>query len=244
MKRLIILIIFISSQLVVAQNEFIEVKEFLSKIENSDSLLIKLNRHKFKNGSFDFSYSEFSRKIDFGYLQHRISVGKDFYPDFKLNFFSKDGVIKFGWISKYDGGEEKLSESENFKENQIDFRNYLNQHNAFYGSNLSLNEFTNQIITEYVVAFGCGYSGNYLSKENYQTQEYIDQKDIKSLKKLLTSFSPELQTLGAIGLIQLKSNDGNKIIRHLKNRNSVLFSCRGCSLSHDETFIQRIGLYE
>nr|WP_042246923.1 hypothetical protein [Nonlabens ulvanivorans] len=78
MKRLIILIIFISSQLVVAQNEFIEVKEFLSKIENSDSLLIKLNRHKFKNGSFDFSYSEFSRKIDFGYLQHRISVSKDF----------------------------------------------------------------------------------------------------------------------------------------------------------------------
>jgi len=74
----------------------------------------------------------------------------------------------------------------------------------------------------------------------------VKRKNRKELNKYLTSFSPELQTLGTIGLLKIGkiTAEEKHFIDHLKNRNSVIFSCSGCLYGIGETFNERIEYYE
>jgi C4-type Zn-finger protein len=72
--------------------------------------------------------------------------------------------------------------------------------------------------------------------------KYVEKGKVNKLNKLLTSFSSELQTIGAIGLImEDELNERQKtIIPHLKDRNSQIYSCGVCSYRYNEPFSHRI----
>ena len=101
------------------------------------------------------------------------------------------------------------------------------------------------MLAEYVVGFGCGYSGSYISDESSKMLKYVKRKDINSLNQWLTAFSPELQTLGAIGLLQLGeiNETQRQIIERLKTRNSTISNCMGCIYSYDTEFKKLIKIY-
>ena len=112
--------------------------------------------------------------------------------------------------------------------------------------NLTESDFEEQILAEYTVGFGCGIVGMDVSNESKKALRFAKNNNRKALKKYLTSFSPELQTLGTIGLFKISklSNEQKRIIGHLKNRNSVIFSCSGCLYGIGETYNERIEYYE
>ena len=76
-------------------------------------------------------------------------------------------------------------------------------------------------MSEYTVGFGCGELGNYINPISKKTLRLIKKKDIIELNEMLTSINPELQTLGAIGLIRINKLTIKQleIIEELKNKN-------------------------
>lgn len=246
MRTLIIILTLILIQSVNGQNNIAELQSLLETIEKTDSLKEKIKSAHFENLDIIEVYVELERDIDFGYKQHRILIMPISGSDLKLNFISKNGIIKNGWISEYQLADDTHLNLELFKSSPELIKEYVFNHNTYYETNLDETEFKNQILKEYVVGFGCGFGGGEISKESKKSIRYSNNKNLKKLNELLTSFSPELQTLGVIGLLKIdKITDKQKIIiTHLKKRNSIIFSCSGCVYGIDETFNERIEHYE
>lgn len=164
----------------------------------------------------------------------------------KINFISKNGNLQFGWISKFDTYYNKIIQTEEIKPAQSKIKSYLTIHNSLYNSELTEKDLKVQILAEYIVGFGCGYSGNSISNESSKMIKYVKLKDINNLHKWLTSFSPELQTLGAIGLIRLRemNKKQKEIIELLEKRNTVILNCMGCTYSYNNQFKKLIELYK
>ena len=240
----ILLLIFIQSTY--GQNNVVELKSFMGGKERTKSIKEKIKKANFNTLDVIDVYVELDREIDFDYRHHRIRIMPAKGWDLKLNFLSNKGVIKHGWISEYKSDNEKHMNLELFKAVPEILNEYISKHHKFYQVNLNEADFEEQVLAEYVVGFGCGFSGEQISKESKATLRYSDNKNIKKLNDYLTSFSPELQTLGAIGLFKIgKLNDSqNKIISHLKSRNSEINSCAGCIYGFGETFNDRIKHYE
>ncbi len=228
------------------QNYFTELKSLLEKIENSDSVDQKIKSENFKNLDLIGVYVELNRKIDFDYEQHRIKVLHLSGQDLKINFISKNGKIIYGWISEYDEDEEKHSKLTEFKRTIGFLENYTLKHNELYNSEFDQKVFEKQILAEYIVGFGCGFGGNETSLESEQSIYYSENKDIGGLNELLKSFSPELQTLGTIGLLKIAkvNNEQKIIIEHLKNRNSEINTCAGCIYGIHYPYSKMIKRYE
>ena len=163
----------------------------------------------------------------------------------KINYVSINGIIIVGWISQYDDYEKKYLKTKSFKGSINDLNEYLIKHNDLYQSNIKLSELNKQIFGKYKVASGCGYNGNYVSDEYKTMLKYVEKGKVNKLNKLLTSFSSELQTIGAIGLImEDELNERQKtIIPHLKDRNSQIYSCGVCSYRYNEPFSHRISYF-
>ena len=246
MRTLIIIISLIYIQSVNGQSNVTELKSFIEKIEKADSILEKIKKADFQNLDVIGVYSELDRKIDFGYQQHRIIVMPISGLDLKLNFLSKNGNIIYGWISEYKSNNKKHLNLETFRESADFLERYLAQHNEFYQSDFDQLDFENQILSEYIVGFGCGFTGDETSTESKQTLKYSENKNLVKLNEFLISIAPELQTLGTIGLLKIgKISDGQKkIIQHLKNRNSEINTCAGCIYGLQYPFKDMIKRYE
>jgi len=246
MRTLILVLILFLIQNVHGQNNIAELKSLLETIEKTDSLKEKIKTAHFEKLDIIEVYVELERDIDFGYRHHRILIIPVSGSDLKLNFISKNGNMKTGWISEFQLDNNTHLNLKLFKSSPKLFTEYVFNHNKYYETNLDEREFKNQILDEYVVGFACGFSGKEISKESKKSIRYSNNKNSKKLNELLTSFSPELQTLGAIGLIKINkiTDKQNVIIDHLKKRNSIIFSCSGCVYGSGETFNEGIKYYE
>ncbi|UMB61197.1 hypothetical protein MHL31_03095 [Lutibacter sp. A80] len=245
MRKTFIFITLILTQFLNGQNNLVELKSYLSTIENVE-LISSIKTADFKTLSVLTTFDEIERKIDFGYEHHRILVMPNPGLDIKVNFISKNGKIIIGWVSEYDLSKDKHIDISTFKNNLEFLNNYIKNHNDFYKTQLNESDFKEQILTEYVVGFGCGEVGLDIPSESKKTLRLSKNKNKKALNRYLTSFSPELQTLGTIGLLKIGnlSDDQKQIIEHLKNINSVIFSCSGCLYGLGETFNERIANFE
>ena len=237
---LILLLFFIQS--VQGQDNIAELKSHLETIERTDSLKDNIKKAKFKELYVLTVFVDLERKIDFGYKHHRYHVMPALGEDLKLNFISKDGLIVHGWISEYDSNKKRHLELETFRDSPNFTEQYVSRHNEFYRSNLNFADFEEQLQKEYVVGFGCGSTGQEISKESKAILKYVKGENSTKLNAFLASFSPELQTLGAIGLLRIgnPNEEQTRIIQHLMQRNSVIFSCMGCLYGVGETFNERI----
>lgn len=228
-----------------AQSQLSELTEFISKIDEADSLLSYVQKKNFESvkTSYKWSWEEQNRNVDFNFKHHRIAIGTDFDTKYKVNFLSKNGKIVVGWISTFDEYNDEIISTDLFRENTQVLDNYTSLHNSFYQTNLTSSEIVNQITMEYEVALGCGYSGNYVSKASDKMLKYVKRNNKRKLNNFLKSFSPELQTLGAIGLLKLGilNDEQIRIISHLEQRNSTIYSCSGCLSSNDKTFADTIA---
>ena len=245
MRNLSIILTLILIQSVNGQTNVSELKSLLMKIETTDSIKEKIKKAHFKNLDVIEVFNELERDMDFGFIHHRIEV-MHWRGDLQLNLLSKNGLIKYGWISEDKSAYKKKLGPQLFKDDTDVLNEYISKHNEYYESNLDSADFEEQLLTEYVVGFGCGFSGGEISRESKAILRYVDNRNIKKLNNYLTSFSPELQTLGTIGFLKIGelNKHQKKIINHLKNRDSKINSCAGCIYGFGETFNERIEQYE
>jgi hypothetical protein len=224
-----------------AQISFVDMKQKVSEYETVQEFDSLVSAKSIKEMKAFLVYYEFQRQVDNGYQQNRITI--DDY--IKINFISKNGKVMFGWVSKFDSYNEEIKHTEEIKPAENKIKSYLKLHNSLYNSQLTEKELKTQILAEYVVGFGCGYSGSSISDESSKMMKYVKRKDIKSLNKWLTAFSPELQALGTIGLYELgEINEAQKeIIERLKTRNTTISNCMGCTYSYDTEFNKLIEIY-
>jgi hypothetical protein len=224
-----------------AQFKFEDLKQKISTYETVQEFDSLITSKYIKEMKAFLVYYEFKRPIDNGYQQNRITI--DDY--IKINFISKNGNIMFGWISKFDSYNEKIENTEEIKPSKTEFELYLKIHNSLYNSELTEKDLKTQILAEYVVGFGCGYSGNSISDESSKMMKFVKRNDTNNLNKWLTAFSPELQTLGAIGLMKIGgiNETQSQIIERLKTRNTTISNCMGCIYSYDTEFQKLIKIH-
>ncbi|MCF4100044.1 hypothetical protein L1I30_00050 [Gillisia sp. M10.2A] len=227
-----------------SQNTLDQTTQRLKEL-NSVQEILNLKKTKFKDFGIITTFTELDRKIDFGYKHYRILVMPNSGSELKINFVSKDDEIIIGWVSEYSSNKGVL-ENQIFKADKSFNKYYIKKHNDFYNSNLTIEDFEEQIIQEAVVGFGCGEVGLDIPKESKAMFRWEKNGRINKLNDYLKSFSPELQTLGAIGLLKINdlSKEQTKIINHLKMRNSVIMSCSGCLYGLNDTFNDLIESYE
>lgn len=149
-------------------------------------------------------------------------------------------------MSKFDAVTDKhLNILTDIRNNDFS-KNYVSEHNKFYKTTLSESDFETQFLAEYVVGFGCGIVGLKIPEESKKTLRFVEKKKIKQLENYLTSFSPELQTLGTIGLLKIGNlnPEQKRIMEHLKLRESIILSCSGCLYGIGESYNERIEYFE
>ena len=245
MKIKFLLIIFLfASYFCQAQTELIELSDFVKDLNDVE----KLKNIRGKNlKSFYILYSqvEIERDLDFDYKHLRILVVPSPGEDFIINIIHKNGVILIGNVSiQTISINREIKSDYYFKENSIFIKQYVEKHNQKYGSHQIEHDFYDFLMSGYIVGFGCGESGNYINPISKETLRLIKKKNIAKLNEMLTSINPELQTLGAIGLIRINklTVKQQEIIAELKKKNSVIFSCGGCVFNFGETFSERLEL--
>ena len=244
MRNYFIILTILLAQILNAQDNISDMKSFVYTIENVEQLS-NLKAVKFESLSIITTFDELKRKIDFGYEHHRILI-MSWNGELKLNIISRDQKIKIVWLSEFNSSKEMHSNILTIVKDSIFLENYISKHNKFYQTKLTHSDFKNQTLEEIVVGFGCGEVGLDIPKESQRTLRLAKKRNRKELNKYLTSFSLELQTLGAIGLLKIGklSNEQKLIIEHLKKRNSVIYSCSGCLYGIGETFSELIKYYE
>ena len=151
MRTILIFLTLITIQSIHGQNNVAELKSFLKNIERTDSIALKIKKANFQTLEILQVYVELDRKIDFGYKHNRILIAHFSGFDLKLNFFSKDGILIFGWLSEYDLNKEKHSDIVVFKDTPEFLESYIKHHNEYYKTELNKEDFKEQFLTEYVV---------------------------------------------------------------------------------------------
>ena len=242
MKKIILTLLtllFITN--IFSQTEFNELNEYLKNIENV-SQLKDLKYKKFNSFSVLDVIIETDRKVDFGFNHNRILIIPSPGEDLKINIISKNDSIIFGNLAVINMRNHKIRDSKNFKESDLFLKKYIKDHNEFYKTDLNSKEFTEQLLGEYVVGFSCGEVGLDIPKESKKINSLINNNATNILRKLLRSFSPELQSLGTIGLTKLntESEKDKIIIEYLKKRNTMINSCLGCIYGFIQNFEQSV----
>ncbi|MDY7394462.1 hypothetical protein UMM65_04360 [Aureibaculum sp. 2210JD6-5] len=230
MKKVFSIIFFqIISISCFSQNKIIELNSVLKKIEVVDDLSL-LDKKKFPTLSILTIQNEMERDIDFGYRHFRKLIMTHSDGDFRIDIISYGDSIKLGITTVIDWKDNEPKEYEFFSDSNSFITNYLKKHNAFYETDIQKDQLIEQLNDEYTVGFGCGIVGMDIPKYSQLMQRYTKQKNRKKLNAWLRSFSPELQTLGTIGLLNLGSvgKDEMNIIKHLEKRNSKINTCSGC----------------
>lgn len=227
------------------QSNLADLKNYIDNTENV-SELEGLRTVKFDSLSILTTYTELNRQIDFGFKHIRILIFPYSGWDLKLNLISRKGEIQIAWVSEFDTSRDKHLKTRTITKKPDFLRQYVNKHNEFYKTQLTESDFESQVIGEYVVGFGCSIDGLDIPKESKRMLTLVERKRRNKLNMYLTSFSPELQTLGTIGLLEIGNITAKEkfVIDHLKNRNSVIFSCSGCLYGIGETYTERIAYYE
>ena len=242
--KFLLIIFFFASYFCQAQTELIELSDFVKDLNDVE----KLKNIRGKNlKSFYILYSqvEIERDLDFDYKHLRILVVPSPGEDFIINIIHKNGVILIGNVSiQTVSRERKIKSDFYFIENSSFVKQYVDKHNLKYDSNQKEQDFYDFLMSEYTVGFGCGDLGNYINPISKETLRLIKKKNIAKLNEMLISINPELQTLGAIGLIRINklTVKQQEIIAELKKKNSVIFSCGGCVFNFGETFSERLEL--
>ncbi|PWL39873.1 hypothetical protein DKG77_03315 [Flagellimonas aquimarina] len=239
MKKAFFLLSLITVQYAVGQDDFNQVKEYVGKLVRVKEVSTLKNM---KFGSFETLVVTdlVERKLDFGYLHQRYLMLPVIVEELRVNMISRNDTIVHGWISEYNPRQKKHFGIQAFKNSSLFLNEYVLKHNELYKSNLTVEDFEEQMVTEYLVGFGCGFTGIDISQKTRESMRFVRKKKKRQLSRFLTSFSPELQTLGALGLFKLGKvgTEQMRIISHLKKRNSTINSCSGCIYGFGERLEQ------
>lgn len=214
-----------------ADNELQEVLKNYSEF-NIDSLQTK--QYKFIKG-FNIYTPQYNsrlieRDIDFGwketiyffgiqYFNNQIEKSKDYLIHIFTEKNSTVGIIV---------NDVRIKNKKYYFENDK-LKKYVKRHNDFYKTNSNVENFVNDFTTDSRNGT-CGQT-TYIPPR-YKDLEY-NLSNIKIFEKMLKSYNPELQS-DAVRIYEYLINEklipkreGNKFIKNIKERNSLIIVCAG-----------------
>jgi hypothetical protein len=212
-----------------AEKNFKRIKNVLSTENDLEKLRQKLDslRSTFKDKKNNFVDNFLNRSIDFEYNHNRIRI------QFDLWFYQIDLITKNDTIFLKSIKTEYFNKLtyQSYEQNLL--KDYLEKRNSFYNSNKALKDLLKEISIDETFAMYCG-DGLPYTEEGKKIKKLVKRKNIKNLKKMLTSFNCEKQSFGVLGF-KLLAEEGiiipkeyEKLIEHIKTRNSELQICSGC----------------
>ncbi len=183
---------------------------------------------------------DLERELDFGYRQQYYTVRMEVYQ-FDLMLLLRGDSIVYGMLSGQDGFRERRLD---FRQDQFALVQYLNRHNQFYRSDWTVREMMEMWRTRNLFTLACGFDGKQIPVEARKLYQYVAREKPEPLINWLVSVDPELQTYGALGLLELKRKGIVlpakvwELIDHLRRRDSTIYTCTGCIVGVPQSFSQ------
>jgi 2-hydroxy-3-keto-5-methylthiopentenyl-1-phosphate phosphatase len=204
------------------------IKAIISTENSGNSAVYRLDTLKSKfipSRSHVTDY--FNRDIDFGFKHRRILMSLNF-AGYQIDLFCRKDTIVLSSVASAD---YKSISYDNYNKEVID--QYLKQRNKFYSSSKTARQLIKEISLPEEYAFYCGDGMPKTQKGKY-IEQLVDDENIATLTDMLKSLNCETQAYGVAGLQMLEkrdyqiSYDTQKLIDHIKERNSELVVCSGC----------------
>lgn len=169
----------------------------------------------------------FNRDIDFGFMHRRIIMSLNF-SSYRIDLLCRNDTI---YLSSISSADYKSINYDNYNKEMIE--QFLKERNGLYNSQKTPGELIKEISFPEEYAFHCG-DGMSKTKRGAYIERLVDDENTATLIEMLKNFNCETQAYGVAGLEMLKkkayqiSYGAQKLIDHIKNRNSELIICAGC----------------
>ena len=150
------------------------------------------------------------------------------YASYQIDILCKNDTIFLCSISATDYNSIKF---DSFDKETIE--RLLKKRNKLYKSIKTSGQLIKEISLSEEYAFYCGDGMPKTQKGKY-IEQLVDDENTSTLNDMVKSFNCETQAYGVAGLEMLKkrdyeiSYDIQKLIDHIKKRNSELVVCSGC----------------
>jgi hypothetical protein len=212
------------------KESFDRITNILKADNSSKRLIQKLDSLKSKN----YMSSLFERDLDFEYRHQRIILGLNSY-NYQIDLLKKNDTIYAKTVKQYTNVFNTDSTTLSFY-SKIDTSlcsTFLNKRNQFYKSKKSISDLISGISKTEEFAFYCG-DGSPITEMGREISNYVKEENTDELTNMLMSFCVETQAFGVSGFEMLVRQDYalpsdiNKLIRHIKNRDSETIICSGC----------------
>nr|WP_295872767.1 hypothetical protein [uncultured Chitinophaga sp.] len=166
------------------------------------------------------------RDMGFSYRHQRIGSA-DYGFNYNIDLLTKEDTIVLAVLSRPDGGIL-------FKKyDSLQVQNYLSHRNKFYQSSRSIQQLFKELPMRNIYAFYCG-DGLPKTDEGKYIEQLVEEENTAVLTDMLQSFNCETQAYGVAGFLMLEERDYDvpytvqRLISHIKKRNSELLTCSGC----------------
>ncbi|MCS3797230.1 hypothetical protein [Niastella sp. OAS944] len=169
----------------------------------------------------------FNRDIDFGFKHRRINLRLNF-ARYQIDLLCRNDTI---FLSSISSAGYKSINYNNYNKEVIAL--FLEERNKLYRSHKTPAELIKDLSLPEEYAFHCG-DGMPKTKKGQYIERLVDEENTVALIDMLKSFNCETQAYGVAGLEMLKKQDyqisdgAQKLIDHIKKRNSDLIVCAGC----------------
>lgn len=222
------------------QNYLSEFRNFhFEKLKAKKFEYITINPQEYRQKSskgivrmLDFEVKEEIYTIILGYNDSAYYLFKQYRLYVLRNSTEIIGIIS---VEKFTKKEEK-----NVYFNEKEINNFIDKHNSFYNTNTSQSNLIEDLTKE--VEYGYCLDNHILDSRDRRQKvmdKFGDKFNSSDFRKLLSSYNAELQTFGVDGLevtydgLYMNTTKEQKtqkiidleIIRHIKDRNSLLQTC-------------------
>lgn len=234
MRTILTIVIFLSAISIWGQDKketktyFDQIKEIVSSEKAANNLLHRLDTLKVK---FIPSRSDvidyFNREIEYGYRQRRVYVHLNF-AGFQIDLLCYNDSV---YLSSITSTIYQSITYNNYNPEVIN--NFLKKRNKFYNSSATPMQLVRELSTDEEYAFYCG-DGNPKTSKGIYIEQLVEEENTDKLTDMLRSFNCETQAYGVAGFSMLSKQDYEvpldlqRIIDHIKKRNSELVVCSGC----------------
>lgn len=253
MKRLSIIIISVLVSIFIHSQNLLE-EEFSAYISEYEKFNFdSLKNHRFKNSLYDLpkylsNYCEkkVSRDLDFNieesiYVIYLAFSGADGFLEslkYNLHVLRQENIV-IGIICNDAYRNKSKTYFNNDKINT-----YISKHDSLYHTKTTSKDLINDLTKKVVYGYLCGNVPVLRDIPERKGYKFNDYKNIDIFRQWLRSYNPEEQSYGAdaIGYIYKKPNiligekeneigklDKN-LRKHIKERNSIINTCSGCSV--------------
>ncbi len=171
--------------------------------------------------------SYLDRDLDFGYRHQRWDLNIE-PAQFQIDILKRNDTILVASVNTKGYSQLTFSQLDT-----INVAMYLKERNKFYRSSKTAKMLVNEISLYETFAFHCGY-GSPMTQKGFEVESFVENEEIYKLATLLKSFSVETQAFGVGGFEMLVKegyrlpSDIDKLIKHIKKRNSETIICSGC----------------